>query len=205
MADKKDIRKATSPKFRASFAWVFKPQPPMEGSTGEAKYGVTMLFDAVARKTAQYEAMKKLAIAAAKEKFGDKIEPDGKGWFKFKVGQRIFRNPMRDGAEKPELEGYEGCTFASATSKMQPGLVDAQLQRIISESEFYSGCYARATVTAYGYDKAGNAGVAFGLQNLQKLADGEAFSGRTAAENDFDSVEDFVGEGAEAGEPSFMD
>ena len=59
--------------------------------------------------------------------------------------------------------------------------------------------------TAYGYDKAGNKGVAFGLQNLQKLGDGERFSGRTAAEDDFDSVDDFVGEGAEAGEASFLD
>lgn len=195
MAASKEVRKVTTPKFRASFAWVFKPQPPMEGSTGGPKYGVTMLFDAAARKTPQYDAMKKLAIAAAKEKFGDKLKPDGNGWF---IG---LRNPFRDGAEKAELEGYEGTMFASATSKMQPGLVDAQLQRIISEEDFYSGCYARATVTAYGYDKAGNRGVAFGLQNIQKLADGEPFSGRTAAENDFDSVDDFVGEG----EPSFMD
>ncbi|USN14447.1 nucleic acid-binding protein [Janthinobacterium phage vB_JliS-Donnerlittchen] len=199
--DKKEVRKVTTPKFRASFVWAFKPQPPMEGSTGDPKYGTTMLFDAAARKTPQYEALKKLALAAAKEKFGDKLKPDGKGWF---VG---LRNPLRDGAEKSELDGYEGCTFASATSKMQPGIVDAQLQRIISEDDFYSGCYARATVTAYGYDKAGNKGVAFGLQNLQKLAEGERFSGRTAAEDDFDSVDDFVdgGEGEKQGEASFLD
>jgi hypothetical protein len=77
---------------------------------------------------------------------------------------------------------------------MQPGLVDQNLQRIISTDDFYSGCYARATITAYGYDKAGNKGVAFGLQNVQKLADGERFSGRTAAEDDFEAVDDFVAE-----------
>lgn len=79
--DKKDVRKVTTPRFRASFVWAFKPQPPMEGSTGEPKYGVTMLFDEAARKTPQYEAMKKLAVHAAREKFGDKLKPDGKGWF----------------------------------------------------------------------------------------------------------------------------
>lgn len=193
MADAKQVRKVTTPKFRASFVWAFKPQPPMEGSTGEPKYGVTMLFDAAARKTPQYEALKKLALAAAKEKFGEKLVPDGNGWFKG------LRNPLRDGDEKAELEGYKGTTFASATSKMQPGLVDQQLNRIVSdkvESDgFYSGCYARATVTAYGYDKAGNAGVAFGLQNIQKLRDGERMSGRTAAEDDFEAVDDFVAEG----------
>jgi hypothetical protein len=138
--------------------------------------------------------MKDLAVAALKEKFGDKVVPDGNGWYKLKTGKAL-RNPFRDGSEKAELDGYEGMVFASATSKMQPGIVDARVQRIIDENEFVSGHYARATITAYGYDKAGNVGVAFGLQNIQKLRDGEPFSGRTAAENDFDAVDDFNDEG----------
>jgi hypothetical protein len=203
-ASKSNDRKVTTPKFRASFAWVFKPQPPMEGSTGEPKYGVTMLFDEAARKTPQFAAMKKLAHAAAKEKFGDKLKDDGNGWY------HGLRNPFRDGAEKAELEGYAGMVFASATTKMQPGCVDSALNRIISDEAgpdgYYSGCYSRATVTAYGYDKAGNKGVAFGLQNLQKLGDGDAFSGRVSAENDFDSVDDFVGGEASSGaKESFLD
>lgn len=185
--EKRTVNKVITPRFRASFVWAFRPQPPMEGSVGEPKYGVTMLFDATARKTQQFEAMKKLAVQAAKEKFGEKLKPDGKGWF---VG---LRSPFRDGNDKQELDGYAGMVFASATSKSQPGIVDQNLQRIISEEDYYSGCYSRATVTAYGYDKAGNRGVAFGLQNLQKLAEGERFSGRAAAEDDFDSVDDFVG------------
>lgn len=197
----KDTRKVTTPKFRASFAWVFKPQPPMEGSQGEPKYGVTMLFDQAAQKTPAFEAMKKLAIAAAREKFGDKLKSDGKGWF---VG---LRNPLRDGAEKSEMEGYgDGVIFAAATTKMQPGLVDQRLNRIISdevsEDGFYSGCYARATVTAYGYDKAGNKGVAFGLQNVQKLGDDTAFSGRTAAEDDFEAADDAFGD--DGGDADFL-
>jgi hypothetical protein len=85
--------------------------------------------------------------------------------------------------------------FAAATSMRQPGVIDAGKARLMSDDDFYSGCYARATVTAYAYDKSGNKGVAFGLQNLQKLADGEAFSGRVAPEDDFEAVEDFVAEG----------
>jgi hypothetical protein len=186
MATKAPARKVTTPKFRASFVYIFKPQPPMEGSANtEPKYGVTMLFDQAAQKTAEFKALKQLALTALREKFGDKPKPDGNGWF---VG---MKNPLRDGAEKAEMEGYgEGVIFASATSKMQPGLVDQGLSRIISEQDFFSGCYARATVTAYGFDKAGNKGVAFGLQNVQKLANGEAFSGRTAAEDEFDKVDD---------------
>jgi hypothetical protein len=189
MATKAPIRKVTSPKYRASFAYIFKPQEPMVGAADPTpKYGNTMLFDAAAQKTKAFADMRALAVAAAKEKFGDKLVVDG-DWFKLKTGKSL-RNPFRNGAEKAELEGYgDGVIFVAATSKMQPGLVDQNLQRIISEQDFKSGDYARATLTAYGYDKAGNVGVAFGLQNVQKLADGEAFSGRTNAEDDFDSVD----------------
>jgi len=34
----------------------------------------------------------------------------------------------------------------------------------------------------------GKHGVSFGLQNLQKMNDGEPFSGKTKAEDDFESI-----------------
>lgn len=191
MVDNKNVRKVTSPKFRASFPWLFEPQPPMEGSANsEPKYSVVMLFDATAQKSPEFAAMKRLAEAAIKDKWGDKVPSN-------------IRNPFRNGSEKPELEGYgEGVIFVSASSKMQPGLVDAKLSRIMSRDigpdGFYAGCYARATLTAYAYDKAGNKGVAFGLQNVQKLGDGEAFSGRTRAEDDFEQAEDVFGSEGES-------
>lgn len=196
-AAKPAIRKTQTPMFRASFPWLFEPQPPMEGSQGEPKYSVVMLFDEAARKTPEFKAMKDLANAAIREKWGDKPPSN-------------LRNPFRDGSEKSELDGYEGMVFVSASSKMQPGVVNGRLQRIISKEVdpdgFYAGCYARATVTAYAYDKAGNKGVAFGLQNVQKIKDGEAFSQRTRAEDDFEATEDaFGGEGGEGGGGSFLD
>ncbi len=107
-----------------------------------------------------------------------------------------LKNPLRDGDEdKPDTDGYAGHFFATARSKMKPGLVDANVKPIISQDLFYAGCYARATVTAFYYDKAGNKGVALSLQNVQKLRDGEPFSGRSKAEDDFGPVES-------AGEPA---
>lgn len=201
MADAKAVRKATSPKFRASFPWLFEPQPPMEGSVGEPKYSVVMLFDKAAQATPEFKAMKKLAEAALKDKWGDKPPSN-------------LRNPFRSGTEKPEMEGYgEGVIFVSASSKMQPGVVDGALRPIMSRNiepaGFYAGCYARATVVAYAYDKAGNKGVAFGLNNVQKLGDGEAFSGMVRAEDDFGAVEDVFGGGDGdddgGGKKSFLD
>lgn len=163
-------QKVMTPVFRAAFANVFKPQ---SFNGGEPKYGVTMVFP----KDADLKAMRQLAQKAAKDKWGDKI-PKG------------LRNPFRDGAEKEHLDGFDGTVvFAAATSKYQPGVVDKDVQPIIDESEVYSGCFMRATVTAYDYDISGNKGVAFGLQNLQKIKDGPAFGGRTDATEDFDAVD----------------
>ena len=163
-----------TPQFRASFANVFRPGKAMED--GEAKYGVMMLFP----KDADLSALKKAAHAAAVEKWGT----DTAKW------PKNMRSPFRDQGEK-EGEAYvKGAVFVTATSKQKPGLVDARNQPIIDELEFYSGCYARATVRAFAYDKAGNRGVAFGLQNVQKIKDGEPLAGRTRAEDDFTPLDD---------------
>jgi len=178
------MEKVTTPEFRASFAHVFKPRAFKEGQ--EPKYSVVMLFD----EKEDLSALKKLAKAAADDKWPKGIPTN-------------LRSPFRKGSEKPDLDGYEGKVFITASSKMQPGVVDNQVQPILNESDFYSGCYARATVTAYAYDHMGNKGVAFGLQNIQKLRDGEPFSGRSKAEDDFDvfdtgNEDDFLSGGAKA-------
>jgi len=172
------MEKVMTPKFRVSFPNVFKPTAFQVGQ--DPKYSVVMLFD----KSCDLKALKDLARRAAVDKWGENTSKWPKG----------MRNPFRDGdEEKPGVDGYENVTFVSASSKIKPGLVDSNVQPIIGEDEFYAGCYARATLTAYAYDIAGNRGVAFGLQNIQKLADGERFSGRSSAESEFEAVEDEFG------------
>ena len=166
------MKKIMSPKFRVSFPSVFEPSA---FKNQEAKYRLTMLFD----KKTDISALKDLCRCAIEEK-----------WPNVSKRPKGLRNPIRDGAEKPDMTGYENCVFANATSKMKPGVVDENVQPIVSPEDFYAGCYARATLTAYAYDTAGNRGVAFGLQNIQKLANGEPFSGRAKAEDDFSPVED---------------
>lgn len=172
---KTNTRKVTSPIFRGAFVNLFEAKPGPDGKN--PKFGITMLFDAEAQKSPEFKAMKALANAAVKEKFGDKVPSN-------------FRNPFRDGKEKPELQGFgEGVIFVNATTKQQPGVVDAKVQRILNPDEVYSGAYYRATLTAYAYDQAGNKGVAFGLQNVQKVRDGEKWAGRVEAEKDFDAID----------------
>jgi len=179
--------KAVTPPFRVSFPSIFEASS-YQG--GDPKYSVAMLFYpdkfSEADKRA-WQAMQAIADAASKDKF-KKLIKDLPG---------NFKRPLRDGAEKAHLDGYgEGMMFGTASSKQRPGLVDRNKQPILTEEEFYPGCWARATVTAYPYDNVGK-GVAFGLHNLQKLGDDENFTGRMAAEDDFDDDADTVWQGAD--------
>lgn len=75
--------------------------------------------------------------------------------------------------------------FVNANSDNRPGIVDINLNPIIEKEDFYSGCYGRASINFYAFNTNGNKGVACGLNNLQKLADGERLSGGSSAEEDF--------------------
>lgn len=167
-------KKVVTPKFRVSFPAIIKPKA---FENQEPKYSVVMLFD----KATDLAGMKLAASNAATEKWG----PDRKDWPKFRYPT------FRDGDdERAHVQGYANTIFVTASSKNQPGLVDNALCPILAEADFYAGCYARAELIAFAYDKAGNKGVGFSLQNLQKLGDGEKFSGRKDASAVFDKVED---------------
>jgi hypothetical protein len=163
------LKKIVTPEFRVSFPHVFKPSENNFG--GDNKYSIVMLFD----KGTDLTPLKEIVEIAISDKWGDK-RPKG------------IRSPFRDGNEK-DYDGYQDVIFCSATSKEKPGLVDWNCEPIIEQGEFYGGCYARATIVAFAYDVKGNRGVGLGLQNVQKLRDGAAFTGRTKAEDDFEPIE----------------
>ena len=163
----KSVSKILTPNFRVSFPSVFEPSD----YNGKETYSVTMLFD----KSTDLTELKAAVKRAAEEKWGKKIPSN-------------LRNPIRDGAEKEHLDGYDGCFFIRASSKTKPGVVDQNCVEIINPSEFYAGCIARATVVPFAYDQAGNKGVSFLLSNIQKVADGESFSSRGRASDDFAPV-----------------
>jgi hypothetical protein len=59
---------------------------------------------------------------------------------------------------------------------------------ILDQADLYSGCYVRASINLYPFNKNGNKGIGAGLNNIQKLADGEPLGGRSRAEDDFEAV-----------------
>lgn len=180
--------KVVTPPFRVSFPSVFEPSS-YEGSA--PKYSLVGLFYTNKFTEADKKAwasMNAIADVASKDKFKKAVKDLAAN----------FKRPIREGSEKEHLEGYNvpGCMFATFSSKQRPGLVDRNKQPILAEDEFYPGCWARATITAYPYDNIGK-GVAFGLHNIQKLGDDENFTGRVAAEEDFDDDAENVWAGAE--------
>lgn len=106
-----------------------------------------------------------------------------------------LKTPLRDGdAERPDSPEYANAYFVNANSATAPGIVDADRQEIIERSEIYSGVYGRASINFYAFNTNGNKGIACGLNNLQKIRDGEPLGSKSRAEDDFatDDDEDFL-------------
>ncbi|AKA72317.1 DUF2815 family protein [Clostridium scatologenes] len=163
-------------KVRFSYANVWEPKS-INGS--DPKYSVSLIIPKSDKVT--LKKVKEAIDDAKKEgisKLGGKIPAN-------------LKTPLREGdVDRVEDEAYENSYFINANSNTKPGIVDKNVQTIIDQSEFYSGCYGRASITFYAYNANGNKGIACGLQNLQKLEDGDPLGGHSRAEDDFDAVED---------------
>lgn len=188
----KSSRRLITPAAILSFPNLLEPRAAAEGQ--EAKYSAALLFDPegdVPKGSATFEEMQDAALAVAREAFGkdaDKLIAKGK-----------IELPWRDdGAEK----GYpEGVIFINARSKRKPGCVSIFPDKdgrptVIGdddiESELYPGAVVRASIAFFDYDVSGNRGVGVGLNNIQKLRDGDRLDSYVAAEDEFDADEDAV-------------
>lgn len=166
------MTKVVTGKVRFSYAHVFEAKAMQEGQ--DPKYSVAVL---IPKNDEDTLAKIKGAIEEAKEA--------GKGKWNGKIPPNL-KLPLRDGdEERPDDEAYQGHYFINANSTTRPGVVDENLNKIIDPDEFYSGCYGRASVNFYAFNVSGNRGIACGLNNLQKLEDGERLSGSSSAEEDF--------------------
>ena len=157
---------------RLSYVHLFEPSSINEGD--DKKYSVSLLIKKSDTATiAKIEAAVNAAKELGKSKWGGKIPA------KLKL-------PLRDGDEdRPDDEAYAGHYFLNASSKNKPGVVDHNTQPVLDQEEVYSGCYGRASINFYAFDASGNKGIAAGLNNVQKLKDGEPLAGSSSAEEDF--------------------
>ena len=147
---------------------------------GAPKYSTSVLIPKSDTKTI---AKVKAAIQAAYEEGEGKL----KGNSKSVPSLASLKTPLRDGdTERPDDEAYAGHWFLNANSNTAPGVVDVNREPIYDTSEIYSGVYARVSLSFYAFNSNGNRGIACGLQNIQKVRDGESLGGKSRAEDDFD-------------------
>ena len=166
---------------RWSYANVWDPKS-INGGT--PKYSVSLIIPKSDTVTINKI---KAAIQAAYEEGQSKL----KGNSKSVPALSTLKTPLRDGdLERPDDPVYANAYFINANSSTAPGIVDADRQQIIDRSEVYSGVYGRASINLYAFNTNGNKGIACGLNNLQKIRDGEPLGGKSRAEDDFNTEDD---------------
>ena len=155
---------------------------------GTPKYSVSLIIPKADTVTVQKI---RAAIEAAYRDGESKLRGNGKT-----VPPLVaIKNPLRDGdTERPDDPAYANAYFVNANSATAPGVVDAARNPILTRSEVYSGVYGRASISFYAFNSNGNRGIACGLNNLQKIRDGEPLGSRASAESDFadEDDEDFL-------------
>lgn len=166
---------------RWSYANVWEPKS-INGGT--PKYSVSLIIPKSDTVTIQKI---KAAIETAYQEGESKLKGNGKSV----PPLAVIKTPLRDGdAERPDDEAYANAYFINANSASAPGVVDLDRNPILSRSEVYSGVYGRASINFYAFNSNGNKGIACGLNNLQKVRDGEPLGGKASAESDFATEDD---------------
>lgn len=175
-------------KVRASYVNVFHAKG-VEGA--EPKYSISLIIPKENKAlVAQIEQAIKNAFDYGKTTLGANAKLEK------------IKTPLRDGdEERPDDEAYKNAYFINASCKTKPGvsvfkgtkIVDGKKQNIIEalddEEEMYSGCYVYASVNFYAFNQKGNKGIAAGLNNVLKVADGEPLGGRVSAEAEFSDMD----------------
>lgn len=155
---------------RMSFVHLTKPYAFSPGQ--DEKYSVTCILP---KSDVATKSLIDAAISAA-EQLGVVNKWNG-------IKPPIVPNPVWDG-DGVKQDGTpfgpecKGCWVFSASAKpdmFSPAnnIVGADGQPIMRASDLYSGMYGRVQISAFPYANKGKKGVGFGLNNVQKLRDGD--------------------------------
>jgi len=160
-----------TPTFRVAYPAVFSAR---ENLSGILKYSLVMLFK---KEGDGIDPIKALIEEAIQDKYGLRTQ-------KSTNIPNDLDSPIRDGDEK-DYAGYAGhwAITASNYENYKPEVIDALGKKITTSEEFYAGCYAKATIKAFFYDRVGK-GISISLHNIMKVNDGEPLI-RTSIYTDF--------------------
>lgn len=173
-----DMQTVTTGRVRLSYVHLFTPHATHQGQ--EPKYSTTILIPKGDVATKQKIDM---AIQAATQQ-GVSSLFNG-------VRPPVLPIPIHDGDGVRPSDGTpygdecKGHWVLTSASKQQPEVVDLNMNRILNQSEIYSGVYARVNIRFYPYVNSGKKGIACGLGPVQKLEDGEPLGGKISAASAF--------------------
>lgn len=175
----------TTGKVRASYVHIFQPRPADNGD--EPKYSVTLLIPKTDTATINsiYAEIERAKQEGVQKAFKGNVPPQCK-------------IPFYDGdGYRPSGEAFgeecKGCMVVTASAKQQPVVVGLDMQGILNPTEVYSGCYIRANINFFAYNRNGNKGIGCGLNAVQKIEDGEPLGMRISAEEAFGGANTYTG------------
>ena len=170
--------------------------------TNEVRLSFPHLFEAYANQPGQLAKFSTTILipkgdVATKAKIDAAIQAAiqqglGKAWNGVKPP--IVPTPLHDGDGVRPSDGSafgeecRGHWVMTASSKQPPQVVDQALNPIMSQTEIYAGVYARASLNFFPYNSNGRKGIGCGLNNVQKLRDGEPLTSRSTAQDDFTPI-----------------
>lgn len=175
--------KFTTPVFRVAYHNLFVAKAYEDGD-GVKKFGVVAVFDKTKfgdKDKDKYRVM----LSELKRVSQEALKKD---WTKLPSDKRA----LRQGAERENALAYPpGCTFAYMTNQSRPGVTvltaDGNIKCGPEEENahlIYPGIWGRATANVWAWKN--GKGVSIGLQNFQKIKNGERLDNRNEAVDDFD-------------------
>jgi hypothetical protein len=170
-----------------SYPNFYAPRERVQGN-GEKVYSGVLLFTPQHMKSEQYKDMMQAIEELSRKSFP-----------KLLLGKSV-RSPIRRCDEKEDDNPFppEYEVFINAWSKQKPGVVDNSRNDILDSDSIWAGQWARFAVSPFAYDKQGNKGISFGLENVQivRSAGLKRLDGRKAAADRFDddAIDEFLDE-----------
>lgn len=168
------MSKLITPEHKASFCNVMEPRAFSPDQ--DPKYSTTIAID---KKDKFWKQLDKAIEEVAIAKFGE-------------VPRRL-KTFIKDGDNEEEKYGWEGKFVITASNKSAPGVLvktEQGLVEPISKGDVYSGCFCRASIRPFAYTYQNTKGVAISLDNFLKTKDGDKFTTRSTAAEDFSEFVD---------------
>ena len=169
---------------RLAFPAIFKAESVMGG---DPRFSAVFIIDPEKQEKLVTD-IKKAISTVADDKWGAKAPATLK---QIMAKGNLF---FRDGADKPDYDGFEGMWYVSAASRhsQRPLILNNDKTPLTEEDgKPYGGCYVNANIEIWAQDNNFGKRINAQLRGVQFVKDGEAFGGggSPASADEFEELE----------------